>query len=108
MNNLKIYLTALALSLAGVTVHVNAASENHRGDSGLCYQLIPLAGKGAVRTQAENGFSRTPLGPQVERLAEDGFSRTPQGMQAEALASNSLSAMPIGGPLGAPGQVASS
>ncbi|WP_296269724.1 hypothetical protein [Pseudomonas sp. UBA6323] len=94
MKNLKIYLSAFALSLAGVAVHANAASENHRGDSGLCFQLIPLAGKGANRAQAENGFSRTQLGMQLERVAEDGFSRTRLGMQVGAHAANGVSSTP--------------
>ncbi|MBH3340395.1 hypothetical protein I5L51_14875 [Pseudomonas mendocina] len=94
MKNLKIYLSAFALSLAGVAVHANAASENHRGDSGLCFQLTPLAGKGANRAQAENGFSRTQLGMQLERVAEDGFSRTRLGMQVGAHAANGVSSTP--------------
>lgn len=124
MKNLKFYLTALAISLGGVAVHANAASENHRGDSGPCYQLTPLAGKGALGAQAENGFSRTtlashlerlaengfsrtPLGPHVERLAEGGFSRTRLGMQAEALAYTTVAGTPIGDRLGAFAQVTS-
>lgn len=107
MKNLKIYLTAFALSLAGVAVHANAASENLRNDSGLCFQLTPLAGKGANRAQAENGFSRTQLGVQLERVAEDGSSRTRQGMQAEAHAANGISSMPTGSLLGTYAQAAS-
>ncbi len=124
MKNLKFYLTALAISLGSVAVHANAGSEPHRVDSGPCFQLAPLEGKGALRTQsengfsrttlasqlerlAENGFSRTPLGPHVERLAEGGFSRTRLGMQAEALAHTTVAGTPIGDRLGAFAQVTS-
>lgn len=105
MNTIKRYLTAVAFALAGFAVHANAASENHRGDTGVCFQLTPLAGKGAWPGLSENGFSRTPQGRQLERLAEDGFSRTPQGMQAERLASNGFSRTPLGQRLGAQASV---
>ncbi|TWC06711.1 MULTISPECIES: hypothetical protein [unclassified Pseudomonas] len=42
MKKLKTYLSAFALSLGGMAVHANAASEPNRGNSGLCYQLTPL------------------------------------------------------------------
>lgn len=96
MTNAKSLLTAIVFSLAGVAVHANAASENHRGDTGICFQLTPLAGKSALPALAENGFSRTLQGKQLERLAEDGSSRTPQGMQTEMLASNGFSRTPLG------------
>lgn len=96
MKSLNSFLTAVAFSLAGVAVHANAASENQRGESGICFQLTPLAGKGSQPTLSENGASRTPLGQQMERVAEDGFSRTPQGMQVEAVASNGFSRTPLG------------
>lgn len=83
MKSVKSFLTAIVFSLAGVAVHANAASENHRGDSGICFQLTPLAGKGALPSLTENGFSRTPQGKQLERLAEAGFSRTPLGQWVE-------------------------
>ena len=66
MKNLKSYLTSIVFSLAGAAVHANAATENHRGNSGICFQLTPLAGRGALPVLAENGFSRTPLGMQLE------------------------------------------
>lgn len=99
MKSLNSFLTAVAFSLAGVAVHANAASENQRGESGICFQLTPLAGKGSQPTLSENGASRTPLGQQLDqqqRVAEDGFSRTPQGMQVEAVASNGFSRTPLG------------
>lgn len=87
MKTLKTCLLALTFTLAGVAVHANAASENQRGDSGICFQLTPLAGKGALPSLTENGSSRTPLGQQLERLAEDGSSRTVQGREYLAGAS---------------------
>ncbi|MGE8499898.1 MAG: hypothetical protein ACN6O6_20545 [Pseudomonas sp.] len=96
MKSLNSFLTAVAFSLAGVAVHANAASENQRGESGLCFQVTPLAGKGSVPTLTESGASRTPLGQKLERVVEDGFSRTPQGMQSEAVASNGFSRTPLG------------
>lgn len=96
MNNMKRFLTAAAFAFAGVAVHANAASENHRGDTGICFQLTPLAGKGEVPSLSENGASRTPQGQQLERLAEGGFERTPQGMQGERLASNGFGRTPLG------------
>lgn len=113
MKNLKTYLCALTFSLAGVAVHANAASENQRGDSGICFQLTPLAGKGALPSLTENGFSRTPQGmktqdvafygfdrtpqeQQLEHLAEDGSSRTMQGMKTQAVAANGFERTPLG------------
>lgn len=95
MKNLKTYLFALTFSLAGVAVHANAASENQRGDSGICFQLTPLAGKGALPSLTENGFSRTPFGQNLE-LAEEGFSRTPQGMKTQDVAANGFERTPLG------------
>lgn len=87
MKNLKSFLTAIVFSLAGVAVHANAASENHRCESGICFQLTPLAGKGALPALAEDGFNRTPLGMQAQdaapMLAANGFSRTPLGKRLE-------------------------
>ncbi|NWA28197.1 hypothetical protein HX882_21220 [Pseudomonas gingeri] len=57
MNHVKNYLTAIAFSLAGVAVHANAATERHDCDSGVCFQLAPLA---------EDGSSRTPQGHYLE------------------------------------------
>lgn len=96
MKNLKSYLTAIVFTLAGAAMHANAATENHRGDSGICFQLTPLAGKGTQPSLTENGSSRTPLGQQLERLAEDGYSRTPQGIRTQAVASNGFDRAPLG------------
>lgn len=70
MKNLKSYLTSIVFSLAGAAVHANAATENHRGNSGICFQLTPLAGRGALPALAENGFSRTSLGMQLENQGQ--------------------------------------
>ncbi|MFW0754951.1 hypothetical protein ACN1C3_09365 [Pseudomonas sp. H11T01] len=85
MKNVKSFLTAIVFSLAGVAVHANAATENHRCESGICFQLTPLAGRGALPVLAADGSSRTPQGMQV---AENGSSRTPQGMQLDSQAQN--------------------
>lgn len=66
MMNLKSFLTSIAFSLAGIAVHANAASENHRCERGICFQLTPVAGKGALPVLAEDGFSRTPQGKRLE------------------------------------------
>ncbi|WP_271407533.1 hypothetical protein [Pseudomonas sp. Q1-7] len=42
MKTLKSLLASIAFSLAGVAVHTNAASENLRGERGLCFQLTPV------------------------------------------------------------------
>lgn len=96
MTNAKSYLITIVFALAGVAVHANAASENHRCETGICFQLSPLAGKGVLPTLAEDGFSRTMQSRRLERLAEDGYSRTPQGVQAELLTANGSSRTPLG------------
>ena len=100
MKTLKNLLTALVFSLAGAAVHANAASENHRCESGICFQLTPLAGKGTLRLLAEDGSSRTPQGLQGDApmLAVDGSSRTPQGLQnaAPLLAEEGFGRTPLG------------
>lgn len=48
MKKLKSLLTSVAFSLAGVAVHTNAATENHRNACGVCFQLTPV---GTRRTQ---------------------------------------------------------
>ncbi|WP_457789871.1 hypothetical protein [Pseudomonas sp. PL-6] len=42
MMALKNLLTSVVFSLAGVAVHSNAASENHRNSSGVCFQTTPI------------------------------------------------------------------
>jgi hypothetical protein len=85
MTTLKTLATAFAFSLAGVLVHANAADLNRSGGAP-CFQLTPLADKGALPQIAADGFSRTPLGmrvdsapPAQQTLAADGYSRTPLG-----------------------------
>ncbi|MDH4558139.1 hypothetical protein E8F11_23700 [Pseudomonas sp. BN417] len=82
MNNLKTWLTAIAFSLAGAAVHVNA-DEVRCPDGGICFQLAPLSGKNESPQLAEDGYSRTPQGMQLNEsspmLAADGFGRTPLG-----------------------------
>ena len=63
---LKSYLTAVAFALAGSAVHANAAAEKEHCGSGVCFQLTPLAKKGESPAVAENGYSRTPQGMQVD------------------------------------------
>jgi hypothetical protein len=82
MNHLKTYLTAIVFSLAGATAHVNAA-EQPCLDSGVCFQLTPLASDNALPALAEDGSRRTPQGMRLESdapvLAANGFDRTPLG-----------------------------
>lgn len=99
MKNLKTYLTALAFSLAGATVHANAASANHE-DSKICFQLTDLAANGAPPLLTENGFDRTPLGKHLEHLG-DSFSRTLQSAQTNLLASDGFNQTPLGQQLNA-------
>ncbi|WP_044874403.1 hypothetical protein [Pseudomonas sp. LFM046] len=53
MKTLKSLLTSIAFSLAGVAVHTNAATENLRGQSGVCFQLTPLGNKRAASQSAQ-------------------------------------------------------
>ena len=76
MNNVSRYLTAIAFSVAGAAAHANAAVEQNSCGSATCFQLTPVAEKGAGAFLAEDGYSRTPQGQMV---AENGGSRTPQG-----------------------------
>ncbi|MFZ6044519.1 hypothetical protein ACFW0H_00100 [Pseudomonas sp. CR3202] len=82
MNHLKTWLTAIAFSLAGAAVHVNA-EEVHCPVGAVCFQLTPLSGKNESPQLAEDGYSRTPQGMQLDQaspmLAADGFGRTPLG-----------------------------
>lgn len=48
MKTLKSFLTSIAFSLAGVAVHTNAATENLRNSSGVCFQLTPLGSRKAL------------------------------------------------------------
>jgi hypothetical protein len=61
MKNLKSFLTSIAFALAGIAVHANAASENRRGESGICFQQTPLGRKGDLPRSAEKGLGSDPL-----------------------------------------------
>lgn len=62
MKTLKSLLASIAFSLAGVAVHSNAATENHRNSSGVCFQTTPLGGKKVAPKSAEAGASGDPQG----------------------------------------------
>jgi hypothetical protein len=62
MKTLKSLLTSIAFSLAGVAVHSNAATENHRNSSGVCFQTTPLGSKKVTPQSAETGSSGDPQG----------------------------------------------
>ncbi|AOE85228.1 hypothetical protein [Pseudomonas sp. TCU-HL1] len=62
IKNLKSFLTSIAFSLTGIAVHANAATENHRSASGICFQLTPLGSKRALPQSAQEGSSSDPLG----------------------------------------------
>ena len=81
MNNISRYLTAVAFSGAGAAAPANAAVEQSACGSNTCFQLTPVAHKGADAFLAEDGYNRTPQGQVV---AENGYSRTPQGKQLES------------------------
>lgn len=87
MKSTKNLLVAIAISLAGVAVHANAASGIQHCDAGACMQSAPLAAKGELQNLAENGFSRTPLGRNLQMIAEDGSSHTSQSDWLHAKAS---------------------
>ncbi|MFR0693212.1 hypothetical protein ACLUTX_27710 [Enterobacterales bacterium AE_CKDN230030158-1A_HGKHYDSX7] len=109
MTTLKTLVTAFAFSLAGVVVHANAADVSCSGGSP-CFQLTPLAEKGALPQVAEDGFSRTPLGmrvdsasPAQQTIAADGYSRTPLGQRMnsaspaqQTIAADGYSRTPLG------------
>jgi hypothetical protein len=76
MKNITRFLTAAAFSIAGAAAHANAAVEQSACGSSTCFQLTPVAEKGAGAFLAEDGYSHTPQGQVV---AENGSSRTPQG-----------------------------
>jgi len=63
---IKSYLTAVAFALAGSAVHADAATEKNTCGSGVCFQLTPLAQKAESPVVAENGYSHTPQGKQVD------------------------------------------
>ncbi|BAN48783.1 hypothetical protein [Metapseudomonas resinovorans] len=62
MKNLKSLLTSLAFSLAGIAVHTNAATENHRGSSGICFQSTPLGSRKTLPQAIENAPDKGSLG----------------------------------------------
>jgi hypothetical protein len=62
MNNVSRYLTAIAFSVAGAAAHANASVEQKSCGSATCFQLTPVAEKGAGAFLAEGGSSRTPQG----------------------------------------------
>lgn len=61
MKTLKSLLTSIAFSLAGVAVHSNAATENHRNASGVCFQTTPLGSKKVSPQSVEAGSSGDPF-----------------------------------------------
>lgn len=61
MKTLKSFLTSIAFSLAGVAVHTNAATENHRNSSGVCFQLTPLGSRKALPEAGRDASVREPL-----------------------------------------------
>lgn len=61
MKTLKNLLTSLVFSLAGVAVHSNAATENHRNSSGVCFQTTPLSSRKVSSRSAEAGADCDPL-----------------------------------------------
>lgn len=61
MKNLKSFLTSIAFALAGVAVHANAASENRRGESGICFQQTPLGRKSDQPQSAKEGSGIDPF-----------------------------------------------
>ncbi|WP_338525136.1 hypothetical protein NUH87_05715 [Pseudomonas batumici] len=63
MNHVKSCLTAIVFSLAGVAVHANAAAESRHCDSGVCFQLAPLA---------EDGSRHAPQERYLEASGQDG------------------------------------
>jgi len=66
MNNVSRYLTAIAFSVAGAAAHANAAVEQNSCGSATCFQLTPVAHKDSNAFLAEDGFSRTPQGQQLD------------------------------------------
>lgn len=62
MKNLKSFLTSIAFSLAGFAVHTNAATENHRNSSGVCFQLTPHGSKRTFSQSVQAGSGTAPLG----------------------------------------------
>lgn len=60
MKPLKSLLTSIAFALAGVAVHGNAATENHRNSSGICFQTTPLDRKKASAQWRAAGASDSP------------------------------------------------
>jgi hypothetical protein len=80
MTNITRFLTAVAFAVAGAAAHANAAVEQSACASNTCFQLTPVAEKGANAFLAEDGYSRTPQG---QTVAENGSSRTAQGKWLE-------------------------
>jgi hypothetical protein len=66
MNNVSRYLTAIAFSVAGAAAHANAAVEQNSCGSATCFQLTPVAHKDSNAFLAEDGYSRTPQGQQLD------------------------------------------
>ncbi|OXR34497.1 hypothetical protein PSUM_00910 [Pseudomonas umsongensis] len=80
MNTISRFLTAIAFSVAGAAAHASAAVEQNACGSSTCFQLTPVAQKGADAFLAEDGYNRTPQGQVV---AENGASHTSQGKWLE-------------------------
>ncbi|MNZ13684.1 hypothetical protein D3C78_305900 [compost metagenome] len=60
MKKLKSLLTSVAFALAGIAVHANAASENRRGESGICFQQTPLGRKSDSPPAGEDSSNDPP------------------------------------------------
>ncbi len=67
MKTLKSVLSSIAFSLAGVAVHTNAATENHRNSSGVCFQLTPLGSRKALPESDRGDYASGPLEVSVQR-----------------------------------------
>ena len=80
MNTISRFLTAIAFSVAGAAAHANAAVEQNACGSSTCFQLTPVAQKGADAFLAVDGYKRTPQG---QMRAEKGASHTSQGKWLE-------------------------
>ncbi len=67
MKTLKSFLTSIAFSLAGVAVHTNAATENQRNSSGVCFQSTPLGSRKALPEAGRDGAASDSLEAPIER-----------------------------------------
>jgi hypothetical protein len=78
MKRLKIALTAIGFTLAGIAIDAGAATRTTCADQGQCFQLAPKV--------AENGSDQTPLGMWIQNhgqtVAEGGSEHTAIGRLA--------------------------